>query len=149
MYNDNKKAAHTLVKHFAACETDQSYFTKTTPLCKRYPPFGKQLHQFLQQGLCPANDIYIFVGIHAWGKAKTLFMRPQWVTLLPPDSTPDQFYWGFVKGFPVLTFDTGGIDYVLIRRLAFELLKAGATIVHVVLNCSQLIVFRQEVSDAR
>lgn len=80
----------------------------------------------------PIREILIFLGKDAWKKGQG-FLNKCPVVILPPDSNrPQDYDWGCVKGLSVLVFDTSGVGSELIRRLSYELLMAGATIVRVV-----------------
>lgn len=109
---------------------------------KKFPPYGKKLFEFYREGIKPSNDIFIFLGDDAWKRAK-LFLEIHWTTLLLNDSKPNEYRWDFVRGSSVLIFDTSEVGSEIIRHLAYELLRWGATRVVVILVNYTLIVFRQ------
>jgi hypothetical protein len=113
-----------------------------SPISKRLPPYAKKICDGLKNGMKPKNDIFIFLGKYSWKKAAS-FLNIHSVASLPDGDNPANYLWWFVKGFSVLVIDTSGVGSEVIRRLAYELLKAGATVVRVVLVSYKLVIFRQ------
>lgn len=110
---------------------------------RTFPPYGANLASLAKQGRTPPNDIFIFLGKSAWQKARE-FSRIHWATLLPQNTSPNEYRWDFVCGHSVLIFDTSGVGCEIVRHLAYELLKARASIVRaVVANYKKLVVFRR------
>ena len=110
------------------------------------PPFAKRLFELSLKGVVRSNDVFIFLGDNAWYRAKSYPQDTCWVTLIPNDgSKPDKHNWGFVKTLSVLIFDTSGVNYQLIEHLAYELLKAEATIVRAITFYGELAIFTQGV----
>lgn len=125
----------------------QKYYNKHE---KKIPPYCKKLLFASHQGLTPPNDIFVFVGHRAWQIVSQKIRNGSlhWNTLLPNDgSKPNEYIWDFIKGNSVLVFDTGGINYEQVRQLAYELLKAGATVVRFIPLSGGLIVFRRGCYD--
>jgi len=110
---------------------------------KKYPPYSKRLFEYMKDKQNPIREILIFLGKDAWKKGQS-FLNKCPVVILPPDSNrPQDYDWGCVKGLSVLVFDTSDVGSELIRRLSYELLMAGATIVRVVFVNFGMAIFRR------
>jgi hypothetical protein len=141
--NKQKKAAGS---HQTAFHHTCINYNLNNKTIKPFPPYGKKLFNALQCGYKPINDVFLFIGKNAWQKAK-YFSNWQDVLVLPPHSHPDKFDWSITKKLSVLVFDTGNVQYEVIRKLAYNLLSALASIVRVVLATSELVVFLQGDTD--
>lgn len=108
---------------------------------KPFPPHGKQVSEMLKKNLY--KEIFLFLGKSAWKHAQGSMQNRLKIAFPDDIGNPQDYYWGFAKGLEILAYDTSGVGLEIIRRLARELLMAGATVVRVVLICYKLIVFRQ------
>lgn len=118
-----------------------------TVMNKKLPPFAKKFVAESQRGIKPDNDIFIFLGDDAWRKTRA-FLILHWVTLLPNDDLhPENYCWSFVNGNSVLVAETSHTDYQIIRRLAFELLTAKATMVCVIPLNQNAVFFHNRRSE--
>jgi hypothetical protein len=106
---------------------------------KKLPPYARQLKVKLGQGHRP-KEIWLWMGASAWHKARS-FIAYRDNLVLPINTSPADFNWIIVKGFEVLGVDTSGIGCETIRQLAYEILKAGASIFRIILPNFSLAVF--------
>lgn len=115
------------------------------PHKKPLPPFGKKIEVLLTAGQLPKNNIWAFIGVQAWQKAKA-FEASQFVLVLPCGVDPGRYRWP-VKGCSLLIFNTGGIDLApsVIRKFGFVLLASGAHVVHIILLNGPMVIYRREV----
>jgi len=117
------------------------YNNKKNIFVKKCPPYSRQLQIKLTQGY-RSREIWVWTGNLAWNKARAFPYRDNLV--LPPNTLPESFNWRVVGGFEVLAVDTSGIGCEVIRRLAYEILKAGALIFSIILPSFNLAVFTKE-----
>lgn len=111
--------------------------------CKKFSPYSKRLYTARRNGYQPNNDIFLFIGKFAWQKASGLASIAN-VLLLPENDSPSDYNWNMLKGLPVLVYDMSGMGAQLIRQLAYELLKSGATVVRVIaVNYKLAAIFRR------
>lgn len=109
----------------------------------KLPPYGKYLYIALSEGNNPTNDVYLFVGKHAWGKARNSFvMRPTRTLCLPYDHFPEHYDWP-VKGCDILVLDTGNGAHRLID-LSLCLYQDGAKIVRSISPYNLLTIYKKE-----
>lgn len=114
---------------------------------KKYlPPFGKRLLQRINNYYIPDNDVFLFIGCsqQCWKKSKNFFARNFDVLLYPGDRQTDEYYWP-VKSRSILAFLIDLIPYQAIRKLSYVLLKAGASVVRVILYSGNMIKFTGEI----
>ncbi|MGD9107589.1 MAG: hypothetical protein PVI75_00250 [Gammaproteobacteria bacterium] len=136
----NKKAAGSFQ---TASQYTHLYCNKNNKIIKPFPPYGRKLFDARQHGYKPKNDVFLFIGKNAWQKAKD-FTNWQDVLALPPNCEPDKFNWSVVNESSVLVFDTGNVNYTVIRKLAYILLLASASIVRVALPANLIIFHKGE-----
>jgi hypothetical protein len=116
---------------------------------KPLAPFSKKLEYLLSNNQKPRNNIFVFIGVNAFQKAKA-FETSQFVLALPYGDDPEIYRWS-VRGCEPLVFDTGGI-YVnanLIRKFAYILLESGAVVVRIMLLDGRMVIYRREDNNAR
>lgn len=106
------------------------------------PPYGKEAALLQSWGFKPRNDIYIFIGINGWSKAKE-FKNTQVVLCLPYGADPSIYSWP-VKDCPVLLIDTGFSSVHEIEKIAYCLLCENAAIVRTVLSNDSIVIYRRE-----
>ena len=89
------------------------------------------------------GSIYLFVGNHAWAKAKAFSVsRP--TLCLPPFLCPFDYDWP-VADADILIFDTGYCDDSYIEDIAICLYSYKAKIVRSVAKDFSLIVFKKDI----
>ena len=103
------------------------------------PPFGAILAQLSHHN----NDIYLFVGTHAWKKAKRFQIHRPGTLCLPPYHCPFQYQWP-VKDYDILIFDTGYCDQSYIEGLAICLFSYSANIVRYISLNGLLTIYKKE-----
>lgn len=110
---------------------------------KKLAPYGRHLKEMLENDQLPLNDVYLFIGDHAWqtGKEWTL-MRPT-TLILPPHQNPHYFYWP-VKNCDVLIFDTSSSNLETIEQLVIILFAYQANIVRFISTNNLLTVFKKD-----
>jgi hypothetical protein len=109
---------------------------------KPLPPYGREAAWLLSWGVKPKNDIFIFVGLHAWKLAKH-FQDTQLAMLLPPNTDPASYLWP-VQDCPVLVFINGDASLNDIEKLSYRLLLDGAEIVRTYQNDSESIYYTKD-----
>lgn len=102
------------------------------------PPYGKVL-----KSLNPTNDVFLFVGQHAWQKAKNFQLQRPGTLCLPAYLDPFEFEWP-VCGYDILVIDTGYCDQDYIETIAACLLSFEANIVRYVSLEGYLTIYKKE-----
>lgn len=121
---------------------------------RKLPPYGKALLNDLQQGKQPNNGLWLFTGPESWQRARHFYRCGKVGALvLPEQAAPEEFTWP-VSNLSVLIFDSTskGLEAVLLKRLAYELLIAGADIVRALLtrkNAEMTVFYRDGTRQTR
>ena len=109
----------------------------------KLPPFGKYLSTLIKNKQPPNNDVYLFIGEHAWDKAFAFNeIRP--TTLCLPHGDPSDCYKWPVENCDVLVFDTSYSEEIYVENTAFCLLKAGANIVRYLSLDNDLFIYKKD-----
>lgn len=121
---------------------------------RKFPPYAKAALTSLKShpGPLTAADLRIFTGRDAWKRAA---QRAEWLPTkpticLPPNEDPTAYRWEQVQGVEPWIITTGGVADSDLRRLALELLSAGAQVVRVSFwdgSNRSMAVFRREVAN--
>jgi len=109
---------------------------------KKLPPYGRYVTD-LKQSQKIRNGLFVYIGDDSWDYAKWERARGNAVLALPPDGLPHEYKWDLASNLDVLVVVTSSVPYELVRRTAYELLKANAFIVHVVNKAGVHVTFRQ------
>lgn len=113
-------------------------------LRKKFLPYSKPLHDLIESGSVPSNDVNVFIGNRALDKArKFAFSYPERTLALPPWDNPSDYEWP-VKECDVLVFDLGYAEPDYLHDLAFCLYESEARIVRMVSSDSKLITYHKE-----
>lgn len=97
---------------------------------KPLPPYGKELQEKLNANQIPANGVWLFLGPNAWRYAKNHYFNGKSVLVLPEDKSPNDYVWPVQKtSVLILDLHANDINVMLIKRLAWQLLAAGAQMV--------------------
>lgn len=96
---------------------------------RKLPPYGKPLHDLLQSGSHPKNDINLFIGHKAWKKGEAFSISyPTRTLIIPPWNNPGNYFWP-VQNCDVLIIDTGYAEKQYLSNLAGVLFEHGASVV--------------------
>lgn len=111
----------------------------------RYPPYSRNLRDQIAQGVLPRLGVWLFLGPEAFDQAKIHLCSTRSVLVLPDGEDPEAFVWP-VKDLPVVIFDRlpTGSDELFLKRLAYSLLAAGASVVLLHRTHDSLVVFQQD-----
>ncbi len=93
---------------------------------KKIPPYGKELHQFLQKGDPLKESIFLWIGVYAWDRARYFAEISFTSILIPPWDDPFDYYFPVLKS-TVLLIDTGWAAEDYIADLVFCLFECGAS----------------------
>jgi len=89
-------------------------------------PYGKPLKALLKVGSIPKNDVYVYVGNHAWEKGKiSIKTKPDRTLILPPKHFPQQYEWP-VNGCDILLIETSKLEKSFIEDMVYILFIYGA-----------------------
>jgi hypothetical protein len=106
---------------------------------KKLVPFSK----FLAENPKPTNDVYLFIGRHAWKKSRAFQVQRPGTLCLPPYHEPTLYRWP-VDGCDILVYDTSGCDKDYVRDLAQCLFDYEANIVRYISPDFLMTVFKKE-----
>lgn len=110
---------------------------------QKLPPFGKTLYDRQLQGLRPTNDVYLFIGKHAWEKAKDFQVSRPTTMCLPPGDSALDYKWP-IDGCDILIFDTSEVMEQELEDLAKFLFSFGANIIRYISSDNLLTVFKKD-----
>lgn len=105
---------------------------------KKLVPYGSQLKSRLIK-----NDVYLFIGNHAWEKAKNFQSSRPGSLCLPPFHDPSIYEWP-VPNYDILIFDTGFCDQDYIDAITDELFSSGANIVRYISVDFKTSIFKKD-----
>ncbi len=110
---------------------------------KKFLPYSKPLSELQQRGQIPNNDVYLFIGNHAWRKAKGFAVSyPERTLALPAWFCPGEYHWP-VNQCDILIIDTGFAEDDYLNDIAYHLYINGANVVRCITPDDKLLVFRK------
>lgn len=108
----------------------------------KLPPYGWRLHQFLQLGNKPKNDIYLFMGNRCWDAAQ-MHNRNKFALCLPPEKNPFNYDWP-IQDCDILIFDGSPRKEEFIQLLASCLFSYSANIIRYISSENKMTIFKKE-----
>ena len=111
------------------------------------PPYAKPLSLLQAQGYRPANDIYLFIGPHAWRKCAGLkSLHSERLMMIPPWLSPSRYFYPVMQ-CGVMLFDTGWAHQEYIDETVTALFRDGAKkVYHIPTNLKPLVIFHKDIS---
>jgi hypothetical protein len=92
----------------------------------KIPPYGKPLKALLEAGQIPGNDVYLYIGSHAWEKGLlSAITKPDRTLVLPPNHLPEQYEWP-VNGCDILIIESSSLERSLVEDIVYVLFISGA-----------------------
>ncbi len=110
---------------------------------KKLVPYGSPLKSRLINSGPIKNDVYLFIGNHAWEKAKNFQTSRPGTLCLPPFYDPSIYEWP-VPNCDILIFDTGFCDQDYIDAIVKILFRSNANIVRYVSSDFKTTIFKKD-----
>lgn len=95
---------------------------------KSFAPFGAELHKLRTTNKYFDSCPYLFVGKNAIEEAKSFFESGFISLCLPMGKSIGDYMWP-VHDLKIILYDTGSMANLGIKRIAYDLLKLGASVV--------------------
>lgn len=112
-------------------------------MLKKFLPYSKPLHDLIESGYIPSNDVNLFIGQYSWRKGKNFSISyPERTLIIPPWNDPSDYYYP-VSNCDILIFDTGYAEDDYINDLAYYLFEYGAKKVKFINTDFNVITFNK------